>query len=154
MRGGECPVIPPVHWKGVALPLQRSSRTLKTLSNCKGFYSVFSAVERFLYLRDFLTKGITDLPLLLQALPALQALHALQALQPLQFLKFLQALQALQALEALQASEALEALELCKLLKFLRLCTFAPWHGGGGAWWWWMVTPISTMEVKRALPCE
>ena len=47
------PVIPPVHWKGVALPRQRSSRTLKTLSNCKGFYSVFSAVERFLYLRDF-----------------------------------------------------------------------------------------------------
>ena len=26
---GECPVIPPVHWKGVALPRQRSSRTLK-----------------------------------------------------------------------------------------------------------------------------
>ena len=51
MRGGECPVIPPVHWKGVALPRQRSSRTLKTLSNCKGFYSVFSAVERVLYLR-------------------------------------------------------------------------------------------------------
>ena len=50
---GECPVIPPVHWKGVALPQQRSSRTLKTLSNCKGFYSVLSAVERFLYLRDF-----------------------------------------------------------------------------------------------------
>ena len=53
MRGGEFPVIPPVHWKGVALPRQRSSRTMKTLSNCKGFYSVFSAVERFLYLRDF-----------------------------------------------------------------------------------------------------
>ena len=51
--GGECPVIPPVHWKGVALPRQRSSRTLKTSSNCKGFYSVVSAVERFLYLRDF-----------------------------------------------------------------------------------------------------
>ena len=51
--GGECPVIPPVHWKGVTLPRQRSSRTLKTLSNCKGFYRVFSAVERFLYLRDF-----------------------------------------------------------------------------------------------------
>ena len=47
VRGGECPVIPQVHWKGVALPRQRSSRTLKTLSNCKGFYSVFSAVERF-----------------------------------------------------------------------------------------------------------
>ena len=45
LRGGECPVIPPVHWKGVALPRQRSSRTLKTLSNCKGFYSVLSAVE-------------------------------------------------------------------------------------------------------------
>ena len=54
VRGGECPVIPPVHWKGVTLPRQRSSRTLKTLSNCKGFYRVFSAVERFLYLRDFL----------------------------------------------------------------------------------------------------
>ena len=40
-------------WKGVALPQQRSSRILKTLSNCKGFYRVFSAVERFLYLRDF-----------------------------------------------------------------------------------------------------
>ena len=53
VKGGECPVIPPVHWKGVALPRQMSSRTLKTLSNCKGFYSVFSAVERFLYLRDF-----------------------------------------------------------------------------------------------------
>ena len=38
---------------GVTLPRQRSSRTLKTLSNCKGFYRVFSAVERFLYLRDF-----------------------------------------------------------------------------------------------------
>ena len=26
---------------------------------------------------------------------------------------------------------------------------------GGGAWWWWVVvTPISTMEMKRALPCE
>ena len=47
VRGGECPVIPPVHWKGVALPRQRSSRTLKTLSNFKGFYSVF------LQLRDF-----------------------------------------------------------------------------------------------------
>ena len=29
VKGGECPVIPPVHWKGVALPRQRSSRTLK-----------------------------------------------------------------------------------------------------------------------------
>ena len=59
MRG--CPVIPPVHWKGVALPRQRSSRTLKTLSNCKGFYSVFSAVERFLYLRDILNYlGLID----------------------------------------------------------------------------------------------
>ena len=45
VRGVECPVIPPVHWKGVALPRQRSSRTMKTLSNCKGFYSVLSAVE-------------------------------------------------------------------------------------------------------------
>ena len=53
VRGGECPVIPLVHWKGVALPRQRSLRTLKTITNCKGFYSVFSAVERFLYLRDF-----------------------------------------------------------------------------------------------------
>ena len=26
-------------------------------------------------------------------------------------------------------------------------------HGGGG-WWWVVVNPISTMEVKRALPCE
>ena len=53
MRGGEYPVIPPIHWNGVALPWQRALRTLKTLSNCKGFYNVFSAVERFLYLRDF-----------------------------------------------------------------------------------------------------
>merc|ERR1711942_385744 len=53
LKGGECPVIPPVHWKGVTLPRQRSSRTLKTSSNCKGFYRVLSAVERFLYLRDF-----------------------------------------------------------------------------------------------------
>ena len=52
MRGGECPVIPPVHWKGVALPQQRSLRTLKTLSIARAFI-VFSAVERFLYLRDF-----------------------------------------------------------------------------------------------------
>ena len=52
MGEGKCPVIPPVHWKGDALP-QQTSRTLKTLSNYKGFYSVFSAVERFLYLRDF-----------------------------------------------------------------------------------------------------
>ena len=50
---GECPFISPVIWKGVALSRQRSSGTLKTLSNCKGFYSLFSAVERFLYLRDF-----------------------------------------------------------------------------------------------------
>ena len=50
MGEGKCPVIPPVHWKGDALP-QQTSRTLKTLSNYKGFYSVFSAVERFLYLR-------------------------------------------------------------------------------------------------------
>ena len=53
VRMGECPVIPPVHWKGVALPRQRSLRTLKTLSNCKGLYSLFSAVERFPYLQDF-----------------------------------------------------------------------------------------------------
>ena len=53
MRGGECPVSPPVHRKGVALPRQRSLRKLKTLSNCKGFYSVVCATERFLYLRDF-----------------------------------------------------------------------------------------------------
>ena len=53
LKGGKCPVIPPVHWKGVALPRQRSSRALKTLYKCKGFYSIFSAVERFLYLRDF-----------------------------------------------------------------------------------------------------
>ena len=27
--------------------------------------------------------------------------------------------------------------------------------GDGGGWWCWMVvTPISTMVVKRALPCE
>ena len=61
--GGECPVIPPVHWKGFALPRQRSSRTLKTLSNCKGFYSVFLVLRDFschfkrffnLCLRDFL----------------------------------------------------------------------------------------------------
>ena len=48
---GECPVIPLVHWKGVALPRKRSSRTLKTFSNCKGFYSVFSAVDRSVFER-------------------------------------------------------------------------------------------------------
>ena len=59
--GGECPVIPPVHWKRVAFPLQRSSRTLKTLSNFKGLYSLFSAVERYPYLRDFLNHfGLID----------------------------------------------------------------------------------------------
>ena len=34
--------------------------------------------------------------------------------------------------------------------------------GGGGGWWWWVVVvhcgfdgdPISTIEAKRALPCE
>ena len=35
--------------------------------------------------------------------------------------------------------------------------------GEGGDWWWWIVvavwvvlvvTPISTMKAKRALPCE
>ena len=45
VREGERLVIPPVHWKGVALPRQRLSRTLKTLSNCKGFYSVFIEVQ-------------------------------------------------------------------------------------------------------------
>ena len=61
MRGGECPVIPPVHWKGVALPRQMSLRTLKTLSNVKGLYSLFSAVERFTYLRYFLNYfGLID----------------------------------------------------------------------------------------------
>ena len=47
LRGlsSEYPVIPLVYWKGDALPWQRSSRTLKTLSNFKGF-----TVERFLLL--------------------------------------------------------------------------------------------------------
>ena len=62
MRGVECPVIPPVHWKGVALPRQRSSRTLKTLSNFKGLFSMLSAIERFLYLRDmFYHFGLIDI---------------------------------------------------------------------------------------------
>ena len=30
-RGGECPVFPPVNWKGVTFHQQRSLRTLKTL---------------------------------------------------------------------------------------------------------------------------
>ena len=60
MRVGECPVIPPVYWKGVALPRQRSSGTLKTLSNVKGLYSQFSAVERFLSY-DFVNKRLRDL---------------------------------------------------------------------------------------------
>ena len=47
VRGDECPVIPPVHWKGVALPRQRSSKTLKTLSNLKAY------IVGFLQLRDF-----------------------------------------------------------------------------------------------------
>ena len=61
VRGGECPAIPLVLWKGVALPRQRSSRTfsvlddlLMTLSNFKSFYSLLSAFVRFLNLRDFL----------------------------------------------------------------------------------------------------
>ena len=71
MRGGECPVIPPVHWKEEALPQQRSSRKLKTLYNVKGLYSLFSAVERFLsyvrgislfkFFRDILYKRLRDL---------------------------------------------------------------------------------------------
>ena len=61
MRGGECPVIPPVHWKGVALPRQRSSRTLNTVSDFMGLYSLFSVIERFTYLRDFLNYfGLMD----------------------------------------------------------------------------------------------
>ena len=42
-------VITPVHWKGVALQRQRSSRTLKTLSNLRAF------MVCFLQLRDFCT---------------------------------------------------------------------------------------------------
>ena len=41
VRGGECPVIPPVHWKGFALPQQRSSRTLKTISNSRAYIVCF-----------------------------------------------------------------------------------------------------------------
>ena len=52
VRTGECPVILQVHWKGVNLPRQRSSRPLKTIK-FEGIYSLFSAVKRFLYLRDF-----------------------------------------------------------------------------------------------------
>ena len=68
--GGECPVIPPVHWKGVALSRQRSLRTLKTLSTCKCFYSVFLQLRDFfyyfdrffnVYLRDFLAKFYKDI---------------------------------------------------------------------------------------------
>ena len=47
VRGGECPVIPPVHPKGVALPQQRSSRTLRALSNLRAY------IVHFLRLRDF-----------------------------------------------------------------------------------------------------
>ena len=54
VRGGECPVIPLVHWKWAVLPWQRSLRILKTLTNFMGFYSLCCAVERFPYLRDFL----------------------------------------------------------------------------------------------------
>ena len=61
MRRGECPVIPPVHWKEVALPRQRSLRTLKTFYDLKGLYRLFSAVERFPYLKDFLNhSGLID----------------------------------------------------------------------------------------------
>ena len=42
----ECPVIPPVHWKGVALPRQRSSRTLRTLFNSRTY------IVGYLQLRD------------------------------------------------------------------------------------------------------
>ena len=46
VRGVECPVIPVVHWKGAALPRQRSSRTLKKLSNSRAY------IVCFLLLRD------------------------------------------------------------------------------------------------------
>ena len=45
------PVILPVHWNGVALPLQRSFRTLRTLPNSRD--DIFSAVERYMYSRDY-----------------------------------------------------------------------------------------------------
>ena len=69
MRGGECPVIPPVHWKGVALPRQRSSRTLKTLYITLAFIVCFQYLQicniclrdfLILVFRDFLKKGLRD----------------------------------------------------------------------------------------------
>ena len=44
---GECPVIPTVHWKGVVLPRQSSSRTLKIYPIVRAF------IVGFLQLRDF-----------------------------------------------------------------------------------------------------
>ena len=46
VRGVECPVIPLVHWRGVALPPQRSSRTPKTLPILRAY------IAYFLQLRD------------------------------------------------------------------------------------------------------
>ena len=46
VRGGECPVIPRVYWKGDALPRLRSSRTLRTLFNSRAY------IVCFLQLRD------------------------------------------------------------------------------------------------------
>ena len=51
---GECPIIPPVHWKGCALPRQRSLRTLKTVSNFNVLYSLFSTVKIFSIFESFL----------------------------------------------------------------------------------------------------
>ena len=57
LRGerGEYPVIPPVHLKKVALPRQRSSRTLKTFTNLSAY------IVCFLQLRDFCISEITHI---------------------------------------------------------------------------------------------
>ena len=44
---GECPFISPVIWKGVALSRQRSSRTLKTLSNLQAYKFCFLQLRVF-----------------------------------------------------------------------------------------------------------
>ena len=52
---GECPFVPPVHWKGVALPGHRSLRTQKTFSNFE-VYIVSFLRFLYLYLRDSLNQ--------------------------------------------------------------------------------------------------
>ena len=77
MRGGECPVIPPVHWKGVAFPRQRSSRTLKTLANLRAYIvcflqfeiSVFEICLKLVWLVRFFDLCLKDLLIKFSEIP-------------------------------------------------------------------------------------